>query len=265
MRKMENNEKPAKDTTGELHSESEVSTEKLLELPDEELKTKYGIDDPRNWKSYQRALHKEQRERAEEKKKFEQMLNQRDEIFRAELGKYQTQFEQVLKPKEVELKPPVLTDPDDPVALTKYNHAMLEYNNAIWEKRYRGLEEKIGKTTEQIEAEREQQRKIQELETVKSYSKGMWIQEGLTPEEAEECWNWQASAKGDERLKALAKMFKHSKGNGQDVNRILEDRAKLKMPGFLPGAGMGGGASADKLDPNEFTKSSDHSDLYKKK
>ena len=89
------------------------------------------------------------------------------------------------------------------------------------------------------------------------------MQEGLTAEEAEECWNFQASAKGEDKLKALAKMFKITKGNGSNVKDIMDERRKNKMDGAVPGAGAGSGA-LDTINPNEFTKTIDRNSMYKK-
>jgi len=248
---------------GESQGES-VSTEQLLELEDTELKEKYGIEDPTNWKSYQRALHKEQKDRTEEREKFQQMLDDRDNKFNQTLDSHKLELE-ALKPKPAEekLEPPKLSDSDDPLEVIKYLQETISYNNKVNDKKFQKFEERFGDTEKQMAQEQKLKEDARNLEMVKSTSKGVWLQEGLTPEEAEECWNWQATVKADDRIKTIGKMFKLSKGNGSsEVSNELKRRDGLKLDGASPGAGAGGGAASTD-DPKDFTSTADHSDLYK--
>ncbi len=252
--------------TGESEGESQPTTEQLLELEDNELKEKYGIEDPTNWKSYQRALHKEQRERTEEQEKFQQMLDERDDKFNQTLASHKLELE-TLKPKPAEekLEPPVLIDPDDPTEVIKFMQAERVYDKKVAAKEKAETDKEIKTLTDLLTEDRKLKEDARNLEMVKATSKGIWIKEGLTPEESEECWNWQATVKADDRIKTIGKMFKLSKGNGSsEVSEELKKREEMKLEGAAPGSGLGGGAG-ENVDPKDFTTTADHSEMYKTK
>ncbi len=62
-------EEKSKLEEGESGGESEPNTEELLKLTDTELKEKYGHEDTKKYKSYQKEVHKEQLDRKNERKK----------------------------------------------------------------------------------------------------------------------------------------------------------------------------------------------------
>lgn len=203
----------------------------------------------------------------------EQKLAEKENAWLSEKQQLTGQLQQVLQevtssktPKQTEeLKAPVLTDPDDPTAQIKYLQEVIEYKDKIAEKRFNQFEERFGKTEDQLRKEKEFQENLRNLEIVKTSSKSIWLGEGLSPEEAEECWNWQSTVRADERIKTIGKMFKLSKGNGQsDIMDEMKRREGLKMDGVPPGAGAGGGAGST-INPNEYVKGKDHRNLYQKK
>lgn len=249
------------DGQGESEGES-VSTEKLLELEDTELKEKYGIEDPKNWKSYQRALHKEQRERTEEREQFQNILDERDDKFNETLNTHKLEIE-ALKPKEDVLGPPKLIDNDDPVEVIKYLQETIEYNNKLNDKKFEKFEERFGKTETELAADKKLKEDARNLEIVKSTSKGIWMKDNdMSLEEAEECWGWQSTVKADDRIKTIGKMFKLKDG-GSELADELKRRDEIKLDGAPPGAGSGG--AGEKTDPKEYTKSADHTKMYETK
>ena len=260
-------EEKSKLEEGESGGESEPNTEELLELPDTELKEKYGIEDPKNWKSYQRALHKEQLDRTDEREKFQSMLDDRDDKFNQVIESHKQELES-LKPKPVEEKfePPKRSGTDDPEDEFKYLSDTIEYNNKVNDKRFKVVEEQFLTTKKELTDERKLKEEQRNLEMVKSTSKGIWMQGGdMTLEEAEECWNWQSTVKADDRIKTIGKMFKLNKGDGgSELAEELKRREEMKLEGAVPGAGAGGGAG-ETINPKQYTKDADHTDIYKTK
>lgn len=210
-----------------------------------------------------------------QKDKLEKQLNEKETVWSKERQELSNQLQNVLSElktiknppkKEEALEPPQkpkVAFVDDVEAWNNYYEAKSDYDRKQNAKLSEQLTSQLRGLEEKLTAKEKEQEAVRNLEAVKSYSKSVWMQEGLTAEEAEECWNFQAGAKGEDKLKALAKMFKVTKGNGSNVKEIMDDRRKQKMDGVVPGAGAGGGAM-DTINPNEFTKTVDRNSMYKK-
>ncbi len=273
MENIEKNSEQAPNESGELNSES-VSVEKLLEVSDEELKTKYGIENPKNWKSYQRALHKEQRERAEEREKFQKLLEERENAFK----QAQEQFKSVIpKPQEEkfeepeEPQPPNVSLADDPDAWTtyyrkqrEYNKQVREYDRKMHQKEIGEIKDAFGKTEQQLQQEQRLREQQRNLEATKAIAMGRWGTQGHKREDFDELWKTLTETNGEKFIDAIGELVKYRKNKGGNIDDLKGQRDQR---GQLSGAspiGQGGGVGVG-LEEGSFTKSNNHADLYKKK
>jgi len=269
MNEEENNsDQSSKETDGELKSESEVSTEQLLELEDTELKEKYGIGDPKNWKSYQRALHKEQRERTDEREKNQRMLDDRDERLNEMLNTHKLEIEALKpKPKEDILEAPVYVDNGDPEERIAFLDKRAVYDNKVAAKERANTAKEVAELKNLLMEGQQEAEEQKNLAMVKSVTKGKWMSKlDMSIEDAEECWNWQHTQNGDDRIEAIGKLYLNSKGNGSKsaIADEIKKRDDIKLDGAAPGAGIGGGIG-ENVNTKDFTKDADHTSMYETK
>lgn len=257
---------------------SEEQIEKLLKVSDATL-SKMGIDDPKQWKSYQRALTKTKMELKQ--KELESNKPNRSE---EKIAQLERQIQELKKPPEEPLKKPEMPKmPKRPVDFNyaditdsstssgkyiqdreDYDFQMMEYHNQLDE--YRDKRET--QLREALETDRLEKAKEREFEERKTQVLSSFISEGLSPAEAQE--EWSKITKEPENYfspKRLAKLAKiergidfqlPDKGKGKKFDNIKNKRQHNPPPGI--GGGVNQGAH-----PNEFSKSSDTSWMYSTK
>jgi hypothetical protein len=200
-------------------------------------------------------------------------LTEKENIWAEEKQQLESQLQKILqdvgdlkKPQGEVLEPPKRSGTDDPEDEIRYLLETIEYNNKVYDNRFKKFEERFSKTEEELARERKLQEDAKNLEMVKSVTKGLWMEKNkMTIEEAEECWNWQNEQKGDDRIEAIGKLYLNSKGDGRsDIADELKKREDMKLGGAAPGAGAGGAAS-ETDDPKNYTKPADHSNMYETK
>jgi hypothetical protein len=275
----ENQEQHLEDNEPQEFTEEELT--RLLATSDEKLRA-MGIDDPKNWKSYQKYAQKVQKEAKLNELKYQNMIAQNNaqfESLRAQMGQpkpTEQQEEKLVKPV-----PPQMPEKPKEFAWTDvalegspsqaYMDKLDEYNR----KRDQYLQElsvytdkhltKITETTMEM-----QQRAVkqQQLEAMKTDAIGRFIKAGLTPAEAQQCWKEATENSANFYTpEAVAQMFKLSKGGkssatNKNVQKFNDRRDKINKFGTVPGIGKG---NIDYDSKEHYTKNSDHSDWYKTK
>jgi len=261
---------------------TEEQIEKLLQAPDEVLK-KYGIDDTKQWKSYQRALTKmkqEQKKWEQEKAEYESKLQSSDSRF----DEIQKEIQTIKnpEPKQEPLKAPIPPQmPTKPVdfdwadvsipGTTSYNYMtsktqfdMESYNYQVELANYNN--KLLMNVTQELKSEKSARARQLELEGIKADALSKFMQSGLSAAEAQECWKEAtANAKSFYSPENVAELYKITKGIKQTNPRKKKfDKLKNKRKFGIP-PGIGGGESEVVSNPNEFSKSIDTSSLYETK
>lgn len=258
---------------------SEDDVQKLLSVPDETLK-KYGVDDPKQWKSYQRALTKAKNEWKQKEAEYESKLQPKPESDK--IAQLEQQIQELRTPKPVEEK---LIPPEPPkqpkrpsnfdwsqvgingtpeqqymdakdeydFQYREYNNDMATYNLKIVERQAKAFEAERQKMADQSQRERAKAETIGKLQ----------IDGGLTPEEAADCFDMAMKDPNFFDPKSVGLVYKVKKTGKLPESKKTDKFNNLKNKrnkGFLPGMG-GNPGSAD--NPNEFLKSTDTTHLYK--
>lgn len=246
--------------------------ERLLKVSDKRLKA-MGIDDPKQWKNYQRALTKKTNEFKSREAEYQKKLE--------ELGKAQPVPQS--KPDEPEEKPLVkptppslpkrpanfkwedvviegtasqqyMQDKDEyELKRMEYDAKLEEYNSYILER-----------TQNEVRKEREANKKRAEAEAIKSKMIAEFRANGLDAEEALSLYNKVATGQIFEP-KNLVALEKAANGKGKKYDkRDKFDKTRRRRKGAFP-PGIGSRGSSDTPIKNEFSKSDDHSNLYRTK
>jgi len=213
------------------------SVEELLQLSDEELK-QYGIDDPKQWKSYQRLLHKKENEWKQKEQFYEQTLQK---LLQQAMIQQQPE-----PPKEEKVElPPVLPPKPANFDLTeavadpnsesgRWYQQFLDYQQKVSEYNTKVTQELMRKIT----AEEEMKRRIQEKEQFKATVIANLRENGLEDDDAVGAYNLlEAIMTSDVKngAKLLAKAVKGEALNllkNKNINSALPK--KPKASDFLP-------------------------------
>lgn len=234
--------------TQEVEQPVEKTPEELIELPDEELK-KYGIDDPKQWKSYQRLLHKKENEWQKRELAYQQMLQEMQAKFENKLNEFQsTLVEKINPPKQEEpLIPPVPPRPDadgliDPVEEARYAKALAEYNYKLLEKQ----REEFQSMKSLYEQERRAKEEAEKVAQAKAYVVNKLQQVGgLTPQQAMEALNLITFKDENEYAQAIVDLYKLKKG----LVNVNTKKEKLNIPSPV---GVEGGTTPSPADETEI-------------
>jgi hypothetical protein len=254
----------------------------LMNLPDAKL-LEYGIDDPKQWKSYQRALTKANLEL----KQLKEAQVQPGVL--QELNALKAQIANLSQPpvqKSEPLKPPVA--PQMPRKPANFDWSQVAVNGSP-EQLYMDEKEQFDREQYQYQVDLsnynmrvfsgvvqtfEEDKKLRDEErrnmAVRNDGIKRLVSAGLSVSEAQDAWD---NATNPERLKDfyspenIAKLYKIQNGtykpnpNDRKTKNFIRNKNK-KNTWFPPGLG-GGNGGGDRVNPNEFSKSSDHTNLYK--
>lgn len=224
------------------------SPEELIDLPDEELK-KYGIDDPKQWKSYQRLLHKKENEWQKRELAYQQMLQQIQAQFESKLNEFQNTLVEKINPPTPEepLIPPVPPRADadgliDPVEEARYAKALAEYNYKLLEKQ----KEEFQAMKSLYEQERKAKEEAEKVAQAKAHVINKLQQVGgLRPQQAMEALNMIIFKDEDEYAKAIVDLYKFRTGL-VSVNKNNKERLNTPIP-----VGIEGGTTPSPVDETE--------------
>lgn len=247
----------------------------MLELPDEQL-AEYGIDNPKQWKSYQRAFTKANQELKALKSKLAQQSSQSNgdsklaELERqlAELKNPSVQPKPLEKPVRPTLpKMPTNFDPsrmgDMGTAEYTYMQEKMVYDQqkAIYDEQYEQYKEAVdAQRVQQLENQTKMTKRTIEQEQIRQGMIAKLSKQGLTPAEASAAFEMALKPEFyDENLIAVGYKLKVGKKVEQQVRKEkrLDKRDKFFMPGF------GGGKSQQQAGKGEFTSTKDTSSFYK--
>jgi hypothetical protein len=247
------------------------TAEQLLALPDEELK-KYGIDDPKSWKSYQKLLHKKESEwsqkwneaelkRQEEQRQFLEKIQNLERGF-GEIKNPPKQQEVLVEPVEPDFRQfgyateqEALEDTRYLAALTKFSKEMAVYNSKV----LKSTNEEYKKTKEQIEEERKIKAQHQANQQARASILGEFIKQGLDNNQAQEAFDLfmgMFQGKVEQSAPDVVAFYKFKK------NIPLAPKPKEEKETFPMPAGIGGNGDLINQNPGSFTKTTKFSDLY---
>lgn len=245
----------------------------MLELPDEQL-AQYGIDNPKQWKSYQRAFTKANQENKALKSKMAQLETNGDANKLAELER---QIAELKNPKSQSkpLERPVR--PILPKMPANFNYAnaseqgtaeyaymqekmIYDQQKAIYDEQYENYKEVIdARRIQQFENQNEMTKRSIEQQQIKQAMVSKLIKLDLTPAEAEAAFNMALEREFyDENL--IATGYKLKMGKKIEAVVRQQKRTDKRDKFFVPGISGGSSYNAGK---NEFSSSKDTSNLYK--
>jgi hypothetical protein len=247
----------------------------MLEFPDEQL-AQYGIDNPKQWKSYQRAFTKANQELKALKSKIAQQEsegngnNKLAELERqiAELKTPNVQQEQLKRPVRPTLpQMPANFDysraGDQGTAEYAYMQEKMVYDQkkAIYDEQYEIYKETIdAQRTQQSEAQIKMTKKTIEQQQIKQEMVSKLAKQDLTPAEAAAAFEMALKPEFyDEKLIAMGYKMKMGKKVEQQVRK--EKRTDKREKFFAPG--FGGGKAQNQARSGEFSSTKDTSNLYK--
>jgi hypothetical protein len=244
-------------------------------LPDEQL-SKYGVDNPKQWKSYQRAFTKANQDKLALERKLAQLeSNSGDANKIAELERKITELQNP-KSQSKPLERP--TRPVLPQMPANFNYAnateqgtaeyaymqekiVYDQQKALYDEQYENYKEIMdAQHRQQLENESKVNRKTLEQSQIKAEMIAKLTKLDLSPAEAEAAFNMALKPEFyDEKLIATGYKLKMNKKVENDVriNKRTDKRSKF----FLPG--VGGGSAQSSSGKGEFSSSKDTSNLYK--
>lgn len=253
----------------------------MLELPDEQL-LEYGIENPKQWKSYQRAFTKANQENKalksrlaqleasnETLSKIERLEMQLNELKNPPQGKQQSQPMQ--KPvRPILPKMPANFDPsrisEQGTAEYAYMAEKLAYDQelAIYNEKYEAWKEaRDAEIRQKVEAESEIRKRSIQQQQIKQDIIAKLTKRDLTPAEANAAFEMALQPEFyDDELIALGyklKMGKKVDVKNERTKKRLDKRGKF----FLPG--IGGGTPEINARKGEFTTAKDTSKFYQAK
>ena len=246
----------------------------MLELPDEQL-AQYGIDNPKQWKSYQRAFTKANQELKALKSKMGQL--EANGNANTELAELKQQIAELKNPKSQSkpLEKPVR--PALPKMPANFNYAnaseqgtaeyaymqekmVYDQQKAIYDEEYEAYKEVIdAQRTQQLEAQSKMTKQSIEQQQIKQAMVSKLTKLNLTPAEAEAAFNMALKPEFyDENL--IATGYKLKMGKKVEAAVRQQKRTAKRDKFWAPGIGGGQTSSAGK---GEFSSSKDTSNLYK--
>ena len=247
----------------------------MLELPDEQL-SQYGVDNPKQWKSYQRAFTKANQELKALKSKVAQQESEGNG--NGKLAELERQIAELKTPsvqQEVLKRPVRPTLPQMPAnfdysragdqgtAEYSYMQEKMVYDQkkAIYDEQYEIYKETIdAQRTQQLEAQTKITKKSIEQQQIKQDMVNRLTKLDLTPAEASAAFEMALKPEFyDEKLIAAGYKMKLGKKVEQQVRK--EKRTDKREKFFAPG--FGGGKSQNQAGKGEFSSTKDTSDLYK--
>lgn len=247
----------------------------MLELPDEQL-SQYGIDNPKQWKSYQRAFTKANQELKALKSKMAQQESEGNGNGKlAELERQMAELKNPSvqqKPLERPVRPTLPKMPanfdysragDMGTAEYSYMQEKMVYDQqkAVYDEQYEIWKETIdAQRSQQLEAQTKITKKSIEQQQIKQDMVSRLTKLNLTPAEASAAFEMALKPEFyDEKLIAMGYKMKVGKTVEQQVRR--EKRTDKREKFFSPG--FGGGKSQNQAGKGEFSSTKDTSNLYK--
>ena len=250
--------------------------QQMLSLPDEEL-TKLGIDDPKQWKNYQRAFTKERQKRQALEAQIAKLSNPNSDSKIAELERQinelknsNGQSQKLERPQRpVRPKMPANYDParsiEPGTAEYAYSQEMVMYNDKLAE--YHELYEQYKEVQDSeriksISAKAEANDLIIKNQNLKANMIAKLVKKNLTPAEANAAFEMALKPDFyDDELIALG--YKVKMGKKFDRNSTPNKKKINKDKVFFPLGNGGGGNRDSKPRPGEFCNSKDTSSFYK--
>lgn len=249
---------------------------KMLELPDEQL-AKYGIDNPKQWKSYQRAFTKANQENKSLKSKLAQLeTNNGNANEIAELRQQLTELknpQNQSKPLERPTRPQLPRKPagfnysnasEQGTAEYAYMQEKLDYDEklAIYNEQYEMYNEKVNAQHRQlVENESKITRRSLEQQQIKANMVSRLTKLDLSPAEAAAAFEMALKPEFyDEKLIATGYKMKMGKKIETEKEERGGKRFNKREKFFAPGVGGGNNAGGSK---GEFSSSKDTSNFYK--
>ena len=257
---------------------TEAQVEKLLKLSDDKLK-KYGIDDPKAWRSYQKLVGRKEKEWNQREQMYQQQLTQQ----MAQFGQLKAEIDTIKTPvqKEPELVKPA--PPQMPQRPQGFNWAdagidgsvskdYLDQKDEYDRKQYEYITaldhyttHTINRATTETKAILERDSKKSELEQTKAVAVAELMKSGLTFQQAQDCWN-EAGKQEFYNPANIAELYKLRKGIKKQDNRSQQfDKRNQRNNNNLP-PGIGGGGAGQSSSRNQYShKVKDSTDWYKTK
>lgn len=246
----------------------------MLELPDEEL-SKYGVDNPKQWKSYQRAFTKANQDKLALERKVAQLESNNGNADKvAELERQIAELRNPKfqsKPLERPIRPALPKMPanfnyanagEQGTAEYAYMQEKMVYDQqkALYDEQYEIYKETIDtQRAQQLEAQSKMTKQSIEQQQIKQAMVSKLTKLDLTPAEAEAAFNMALKPEFyDENL--IATGYKLKMGKKIDAAVRQQKRTDKRDKFFLPGVGGGQTSGAGK---GEFSPSKDTSNLYK--
>lgn len=265
-----NEEELETDADIENNEEQIEEKEPSVDMSDEEL-TDLGIDDPKQWKSYQRQFTKAQMKLKE--------IEAENSRLRQEVEQSQKKVEPIKVPETPPLVKPVMPKlPKKPdnfswedvnIPGTVSNHYMQEkekYDADLYDYNIK-KDEYDFKFQQQVDNERQIRAKQQENERIKIESINRIMATGMTLAEANDCWNEAINPQfySPENIALLYKIKKGYKPNPKNDNkgqRFDNHKKKREQFGIPPGVG---GGNTQPIQDGDYTKNTDRSSWYNTK
>lgn len=250
--------------------------QQLLKLPDAKL-IEYGIDDPKQWKSYQRALTKATLELKQLKSQMQPQVNSDIELLKQQIAelKVPTQRQESLKapvPPKMPQKPMNFNWANvsmEGTAEANYMQAKVDFDEKQYEYQIQMADYNshlLQNVNKAFEEERQTRIKGQQMDAMKTDGIKRLMATGLNANEAREVWEAASDPNNMSQFYSpenIAKLYKINKGgnpiNNDRSNKFDQRRNNRKN---FPPPGIGSGRN-DNPRSNEFSKNSDHSDMYK--
>lgn len=266
---------PLDDNVPELpETLTDDQVQQLLKLPDAKL-IEYGIDDPKQWKNYQRALTKANIELKQLRSQMQPQLNPEIEMLKKQIAELKTP---VQRPEPVKAPIP----PQMPQRPANFNWAnigiegsaemnYMQAKDAFDEKQYHYQMDLanynatlLSSVSNTLNEERQTRAQEQQMSAIRTDGIGRLMKSGLNAIEAQEAWDMATNPQkmqsfySPENIGALYKIQKGGTPINNKGNRF--DRNKRNRENFLP-PGVSGGRG-ESVHPNEFSKSTDHTNMY---
>ena len=250
----------------------------MLELPDEQL-AEYGIDNPKQWKSYQRAFTKANQELKALKSKLAQQESSSNG--NNKLAELERQIAELKNPSAQNVQQEALKRPVRPTlpkmpANFDYSRAgdmgtaeyaymqekmVYDQQKAIYDEQYEIYKETIDtQRARQLDDQTKMTKRSIEQQQIKQDMVSRLTKLDLTPAEASAAFEMALKPEFyDEKLIAMGYKMKVGKKVEQQVRK--EKRTDKREKFFSPG--FGGGKAQNQANRGEFSSTKDTSSLYK--